>query len=101
FVLQVAQLVRPTALVRYGGPQPAQALGQTGVTVGDDQLQKLSAQAATPQAPQEPIPSVLGLGFDDLEVNQLALSLPRQAIGTERHPPLNRAHQPNPHTDRI
>jgi len=35
FVLQIAQFVRPTALVRHGRPQPAQGLDQTGLTISN------------------------------------------------------------------
>jgi len=65
-------------------------------------FQKLAAQAATLHSPHKnPCHGVLGLGFDDLEVNQLAFSFPASGHSTERHPPLNRATSRNPHTDRI
>ena len=51
FVLQVAQLVRPTPLVGHRWPEPANGFAQAGVPIGGDEFQKLSAQAAVPQVP--------------------------------------------------
>ena len=60
---------------RTAAHKPGQRLDQAGLAVGGDEFQELTMQPPTPQVPQETIPSVLALGFDDLEVNQLTLAL--------------------------
>ena len=97
FIGQVAQLVGPTALVGHGRPQPAQSPAEAGLTVGSDEFQELSMQAATPQMPQEPIPGIFALRFGHLEINQLSLALAGDAISTQDHSALDLAHQPDPH----
>ncbi len=78
----MAQFMGPAALVRHRRPQPAQGPDQTRLAIGGDELQKLSVQAPAPQIPQKPIPGILALGFDDLEINQLSLALAGDAIST-------------------
>jgi hypothetical protein len=51
FVFQIAQFVGPAALVGYAGPEAAQGFAQAGMAVGDDEIRRHCAQAATPQVP--------------------------------------------------
>src|SRR5262249_25959419 len=49
FVFQVAQFVRPAALLGQTGPEPGQGSDQPGLAVGGYQFQSATLEAAAPQ----------------------------------------------------
>src|SRR6185369_6716813 len=51
FVLQVAEFVRPTALMGHSRPESSDGLGQTSLSIGGDQYQLLSLKAPVPEVP--------------------------------------------------